>query len=292
MKTSRTKLRLIEAQADILGEGSTDITAHSTMLAQLGLPYRKPAGDTFERRSGPYALQLRSGSAMTSTGFQRMPIPYGSKSRLILLMLVGASVRLGTRHVPVEKTFTAFCRDTLGLDTSGRTLGLLKTQLSCMSCVIMTLAYDRGRTMDVVQGAIFSKLRVALQADPNQTLLWAEEITFSEAFYESLQTHRYVLDTRAIRSLSHSSRALDIYCWLAYRAHSLRKPTNIRWTSLLYQFSDTPKTASMSSFRQRFKTALKAALMVYPECRVEISRDYLTIFPSKPPIKRKVHTFG
>ena len=284
MKPSRTKLRLVEAQADILGELATDLTAHSTMLAQLGLPYRKPKGKIFERKSGPYALQLRAGSAMTNNGFLRMDIPYGSKSRLVLLMLTGAAVRLGTRHVPVDRTFTAFCRDTLGLDTGGKTLGILKKQLLNMSCVDMTLAYDRGESIDIVQGAIFSKLRVALQRDANQTLLWPDQITFSEAFYESLETHRYMLDTRAIRALSHSSRALDIYCWLAYRAHKLKRPTKIRWTSLLYQFSDSPRGASMTSFRQRFKTALKSALVVYPSCRVEITKTGLTIFPSKPPI--------
>ena len=284
MKDSSTNLRLIEAHVDILGELPREITAHSTMLAQLGLPYRKVDGKVFERRSGPYSLQLRAGSSLTTNGFLRQEIPFGSKSRLVLLMLTGAAVRLRTRHVPVDKTFTAFCRDTLGLDTNGRNLKILKTQLLNMSCVDMTLAYDKGKTMDVTQGAIFSKLSVALQPEANQTLLWPDEISFSEEFFRSLQTHRYMLDTRAIRSLSHSSRALDVYCWLAYRCWRLKRPTNIRWRSLLFQFSDNPKTAGLASFKRRFKKALQSALLVYPQCRVEIERDYVTLFPSKPPV--------
>lgn len=283
---SKTKLRLAEAHADILGELPKDLTAHSTMLAQLGLPYRRVEGGVFERHSGPYSLQLRAGSALTKQGFLRMDVPYGSKARLVLLMLTGTAVRLRSRHVPVTSTFTRFCRETLGLDTSGRTLGILKKQLLNMSCVSMTIAYDKGSSIDVIQGSLFSKLSLTFDAGIEQQLLWPDEVIFSEAFWESLQTHRYMLDTRAIQALTHSSRALDLYCWLAYRCWKLKKPTKIQWNSLMYQFSDHPQDSALRSFKQRFKTALKAALLVYPQCRVDVRRDYIILFPSEPPIKQ------
>jgi hypothetical protein len=283
---SKTNLRLVEAHADILGAHPDDLTAHSTMLAQLGLPYRKVQGGVFERHSGPYSLQLRAGSALTKKGFLRMDVPYGAKSRLCLLMLIGTAVRLHSRHVPVASSFTRFCRDTLGLDTGGKTLAILKRQLLNMSCVDMTIVYDRGSSFDVIQGALFSKLSLTFDAGFDQQLLWPDEIVFSEAFWESLQDHRYMLDKRAINALTHSSRALDLYCWLAYRCWKLKKPIKIRWSSLMYQFSDNPQTSAMRSFKPRFKTALKSALLVYPDCRVDLHRDYIVVHPSKPPVSR------
>jgi hypothetical protein len=283
---SRTKLRLVETHCEILGADPSDLTAHSTMLAQLSLPYRRVEGGVFERHSGPYSLQLRAGSALTKNGFLRMDVPYGTKSRLVLLMLTGTAVRLGSRHVPVSSSFTRFCRETLGLDKSGQTLGYLKRQLLNMSCVDMTIAYDRGGSFDVIQGALFSKLSLTFDAGVGQELLWPDEISFGEAFWESLQTHRYLLDKRAIQALTHSSRALDLYCWLAYRCWKLKKPTKIRWSSLIYQFSDNPKTSAMRSFKPRFKTALKSALLVYPGCRVEMHDEYIVLHPAKPPISR------
>ena len=149
----------------------------------------------------------------------------------------------------------------------------------------MRLAMSNLNEVAVFQGAIFDGMRVELPRDPRQRSLWANEIRFSPRFFESLRQHAVPLDLRAIKALRHSARGLDVYAWLVNRLWRLKKPTKVRWTSLKWQFGNPDQ--ELQSFKRAFKTALKQALMVYPEARVEIVRGGLKISPSAPAIPFK-----
>ena len=75
--------------------------------------------------------------------------------------------------------------------------------------------------------------------------------------------------------------AIDIYVWLAYRLHSLSKPTPLSWRALKTQFG--AGFAAMNNFKTKFVPNLKLAMAVYPEARVDEDSEGrgLVLYPSR-----------
>jgi hypothetical protein len=86
----------------------------------------------------------------------------------------------------------------------------------------------------------------------------------------------------ALRQINNNSMALDIYAWLAYRLHSLEKPTPITWTSLKQQFGNG--FTDIRNFRPKFIANLRLALAVYEGAKVDLDERGCTLYPAKPPV--------
>ena len=285
---NRVDLRLIEAREQIDQDiwGSSKVYNHS-FLCSTHLPYRRlpDSQRTWSRSSGRVSLQLTAGSLPDgSGGFTEVGLPYGAKSRLLLLHLCSQSVLNRSPRIDIKDSFTAFARD-LGVAINTRSLRDLKDQVARMSCMGMQLAKRHDTYLEVIQAPVFSKMEADYPRDSRQRILFPNYIEFSHEFYVSLAQHSIPLRKEAVRGLSHSARALDIYVWLAHRAWRVQKPTRIRWTSLCFQFGRPDQ--DFKGFKKAFKTALRQALYLYPECKCEIMDDEIggiLLKPSKPPI--------
>lgn len=283
---TRIDWRLIEARRDILANvwGNTPKLYNHAILCSVGLPHRAPPAGTrtYEKQSGSVSLQLSAGHAPTGHGgFQEVGLPYGPRARLLLLHLCSMAVKNKSPIVEVEDSFTAFARS-LGLGTCGKSLRSLREQVLRMSVVSMRLSKSNGIYIDTFQGNIFSKFRAELPSDTRQKCLFPSFVEFSHEFYSSLAAHAVPMRLEAIGALKHSSRALDIYAWLAHRLWRLDKPTKIAWTSLRFQFGT--RKQDIKSFKKMFKVALKQVLYVYPEAVVSVAPGGVLIAPSKPPV--------
>jgi hypothetical protein len=108
-----------------------------------------------------------------------------------------------------------------------------------------------------------------------------------EGFFESLRKHPVPIEEAAIGAISNNSMALDIYCWLAYRLHSLDKATPLTWSAVKAQFGAS--FSQMNHFRAKFLPNLKLAMAVYPQAKVEVDDDGkgLILHPSRPPVAPK-----
>ena len=97
--------------------------------------------------------------------------------------------------------------------------------------------------------------------------LWSDRIILSESFYKSLIEHPVPIDLHAIKTIMHSSVALDVYGWLAYRLHVLEQPKTIRWSALMTQFGIG--YTRLRKFRERFSEAQNSlcAFIPRPESR-------------------------
>jgi len=284
---SRTDLRLISARSQLAEPVWGDVPKlyNHALLCSVGLPHRNPGNSvrTYEKTSGGVSLQLSAGSTpRPGGGFVDVGLPYGAKARLVLLELCSLAVWSQSPVVEVEDSFTAFARS-MGFSTCGKSLRNLREQVVRMSVVGMRLAKSEGKYLDTFQGTIFSKFRAELPSNHAQTSLFPSFVEFSPVFYESLINHAVPLRMEAISALKHSSRALDIYCWLAHRLWRLNKPTTVRWTSLRFQFGN--RAQDMKSFKRMFKTALRQVLYVYPEAKVGVIPGGVKLQPSKPPIQ-------
>jgi hypothetical protein len=78
--------------------------------------------------------------------------------------------------------------------------------------------------------------------------------------------------------------SLDLYVWLAYRLHQLRKPTQISWAAIHGQFGTGFK--AVRQFKPRFVEALAAATAAYPEARVDVGEGAITLHPTRPPVAK------
>ena len=105
-------------------------------------------------------------------------------------------------------------------------------------------------------------------------------------FFEQLKKHPVPIEEKAISMISNNSMAIDIYCWLAYRLHSLTGPKHVTWKALHAQFGRG--LARLDHFRWYFCHTLELALAVYPGARVDIDGRGLTLNPSRAPVAPKV----
>jgi hypothetical protein len=76
-----------------------------------------------------------------------------------------------------------------------------------------------------------------------------EHVLLSNAFYDELRRHPVLVDRAAIRTLTTSPLAIDIYLWLAFRLHALSKETPVSWEKLWCQFGS--RAAALKNFRNR-----------------------------------------
>jgi|TARA_Y100000310_G_scaffold132057_1_gene131161 hypothetical protein len=257
------------------------------VLVQVGMPYRDPGEGTrsFTRSSGPYSLRMEAGALPRSSGgFVEVGLPFGPRARLLLLHLSAVAVKHQSPVVEISDSFTAFARD-LGLSTGGRNLASLRAQLNRMSVVSMRLAKHADGFSEVFQGSVFRRLVAETPNDPRQIPLWASEVEFSAEYFESLCRNAVPLRREAIQALKHSSRAMDIYAYLAHRLYRVEKPLTLSWSSLSYQFGDPGKPNRM--WKSAFKAALKQVLVVYPEAKVEPVYGGIVLKQSPPPVRRK-----
>jgi hypothetical protein len=287
MPTNREE-KLIQTRIDLTQRvfGDQPKLYNHAVLCSVGLPYRNPGDDVrvFQRASGNVSLRMEAGSMpRPGGGWEDVGLPYGSKSRLLLLHLCSEALFQKTPSLEVEHSFTSFARS-IGLNTSGRSLKALRQQIQRMSVVSMRLSQTYGNTVDVFQGSLFSRFQAQTPDDPDQLTFWTTNIEFSPEFYLSLKNNAVPLSKDALMALKHNARAIDIYAWLAHRLWRVKpdKPISLKWTTLRFQFGE--RNQEMRSFKKRFNDALTQVLCVYPRARVEKIYGGLQLFHSPPPI--------
>ena len=132
--------------------------------------------------------------------------------------------------------------------------------------------------------------RSTAAADPQQGELWEDRVVLDEVFWDALRQHPVPLRDAALRQLGNRSVSLDLYVWLAYRLHTLARPTPVGWAALRAQFGSGHREPH--TFRRDFRKALAPAAAAYPEARVEVGEDGVILYPSRPPVGPRLVAVG
>ena len=66
-----------------------------------------------------------------------------------------------------------------------------------------------------------------IEDDKAQGALFVETASLSQSFFDELKKHPVPVEEAAVRQIANNSLALDVYCWLAYRLHSLNEPITV-----------------------------------------------------------------
>jgi hypothetical protein len=275
---------LVDIAAEVLADDAQRIGISYAGFALTALPHKRLADDAvWEKRGHRVTLMVEPGRMRVGRAAQPKlyGVPYGARARMILLYLQTQSVRTGSREVELGRSMRDWL-GRMGMAVGGETARALREQASRISACTLKFFWDGEEGDGWARGAIISSGLRFRAAEGDQGSLWEDRVVLDEVFWRALRDHPVPLREAAIRQLRDRSMSLDLYVWLAYRLHTLARPTPIGWAALREQFGAGYK--QMFHFKAEFRKALAPALASYPEARVEVEEAGVILHPSTPPV--------
>jgi hypothetical protein len=294
----RKHLRLLNAAHDIAAQPlpkNDDLVFAAREFVQATLPHRQPRYNPPEwhRTNGNYTLSIQPGYATDPGTSKRscLGYPFGSIPRLVLFWITTEALRTRSPQLWLGPSLSAFMRE-IGLNPDNGGTGAkrsdarrLRDQLERLFRARISFEFNgidderrsrRFMNMDIAEGG-------ELWWDPkrpDQVNLFESWITLGRTFYEALIANPVPADLRALRALKSSPLALDLYTWLAYRAHRVTeadKPVRVTWKQLADQLGGD--YADPKDFKRFFRPALAKVLALYPKLHVELVYGGIMISP-------------
>ncbi|HYE49597.1 MAG TPA: replication protein RepA [Azospirillaceae bacterium] len=278
---SKEERRVIEIASEVMADESERLGITYSGFCLTSLPHRAIAETSWVRQAHKVTLVVQSGVDREG---QPVGVPYGSRARMILLYLQTRALQTNSREVELGRCMAEWL-ERMGLSVGGKTYRDVKDQANRISRAILQFFWDlpEGREARAKEGIVSRD--IAFGADGRQNELFPETVELSETFFRALKEHPVPVLESAIRQISNKSMALDAYIWLAYRLHSLDRPTKLSWAALYHQFG--AGFASQKHFKPEFTQALRMAVAAYPESRIEVdAKEGATLYPSPPPIAK------
>jgi hypothetical protein len=275
--------QVVEAAAAYMADEDAGIGFLYSGWCQAALPHRKLANDKGWQIEGErITLIVEPGMRKGPHGEpEPVGIPYGSRARLILLRLQSEALRTQSRDVELGRNLHDWLLK-MGIPIGGRSFKEVKDQTERISRCRLTFEIRRGNRVGLANQNIMDSAVFFESPNPSQGTLFAQHARLSQAFFDALNRHPVPIEEAAVRAISNNSVAIDIYAWLAYRLHSLQKPTPVSWKALKQQFGIS--FSRLDNFRTTFSSNLRLALAVYRDAKVEEGPAGLILHPSRPPI--------
>lgn len=285
-----TQMRLVEASLNIKDEDpdKDDIAYHHTVFCQTALPYRSVSDRVWERSNGHISLRVEAGSALhpEQRKWVNLPLPFGTKSRLILIYLDTYAIMNKSPSVEIENSMTAFLKKLQGYSPNGKELSAFRHHAAAVTGALFRFASAKDNRTFQVDTKIVTSFDLWFPEDERQKTLWPSFVRLSDEYYNTLKTHAVPLDQRAVAALQHNALALDIYKWLAQRLCRVnaKAPTFIPWPAVQLQFGQG--YTRLRAFRAIFLKTLKIVMTQYPRAKLHADEKGLVLHLSPPPIAR------
>ncbi|WP_158747766.1 replication protein RepA [Acidisphaera sp. L21] len=277
--------QIVDAAAGYMGSEDGEVGYLYSGWAQSSLPHKRIADDAvWQVRTDHVSLMVQPGFRPTATG-DAIPVgvPYGSRARLIFLYLQSEALKSNSREVPLGKSLHAWLKR-LDISVGGTSMAAVRDQAERISRCRMSFQIKQGsRTGLVNQNVLDASMFV--EDDSAQGALFIETAKLSELFFDQLKRHPVPVEESAVKQIANNSLAIDVYCWLAYRLHSLSEPKLVTWKSLHLQFGRGSRR--MDHFRAYFRKVLELSMAVYPGAQVATDERGVTLMPSRPPVSAR-----
>lgn len=280
--------RVVETGSAIMQDMPDRADFLHTILCQVGMPRRATPGRVFERSSGGASMLLEAGKLWTGRDWREVPLPYGTRPRLVMVHVSSEAIRTHSRQIPIGDSMKGFLI-TLGIDTNGGPRGgytMFKRQMEALAACRLMLGFTGKSRAVTLDAKPISRFDAWLHPSGDQRSLWPGLLELSQEYFDTLSAHAVPLDHRALSALKHSALALDLYTWLAYRLCRVRRSSGVKlsWEGLREQFGQ--EYADPRNFKKEFRQALRPALAVYPDARVEEVAGGLILKSSRPPLPK------
>lgn len=241
----------------------------------VGLPRKATNSRTFERRNNEHSIKIVAGELWLGNEWVQQPLPFGAMSRLLLMRISTMSITKESPVVDIGNSGREILKK-MGFGTGGREHARLWQHMHALAACEIRFGYN-GSTTD------FMRPIKKISSE------WDGRIILSDDFFTSLATHAVPLDQRALQHLAGSSFCLDIYVWLAYRLHRIKKGgLELSWYNLQCQFGHEYSTAGYKcghkDFAKEFTRALKKVRTVYPNANIDYLPSGLVLHNSPPPV--------
>jgi hypothetical protein len=262
-----------------------EIIFQHSILCQVCLPRRDPKdARTWEMQNGNTTLSVQAGYLPVEGG-KSVPIglPYGVTARLLFMGFVTEIVRrkedylkTGNRIIDLEKNMTAFIKR-IGLPVTSHYIKNVKTQILRLArsqwSFFLPVAANKGIIRDI---KLFEGLELWYPQDPEQGSLWATKAVPTKEFVEFCINHAVPMDERAIRNLTDSALALDLYYWLTQRLCRIEDKQGefVSWNALYKVYGES--YSSKDNFYKDFRKALDKVKAVYPKSATRVSEGACT----------------
>lgn len=288
--------KIIDAAVQIMENPETPPQEKAFLTRQLvlvTLPHSNP-GDVpiWTRKNGNVALSIRPGWDRKKN--KAIGYPYGILPRLLLFWINTEVLRNKSRRIELGNSLASFMHE-LGLSPTGGRWGTIPRLRAQMERLFRsTISFDQDLNIDGHSGSRWIDMQVAPKGElwwdhrePEKPMLFGSWIELGEDFYNAIIESPVPVDMRALRALSKSPMALDLYSWMTWRAFTVSKKGEkhfVPWTGLAQQLgSDYDR---IRDFRTKFMTALRKVMVVYPDLRVEKIAGGINILPSSAPSVR------
>jgi len=276
-----------------------DLGFIARVFAQMGLPHSDPGDHVriFERKNGIYRLKL--------TADDESHLPYGSIPRVLLAFVGTEAVRTKSREIYLGKNLSEFLRDRLQMHVSGGPRGTITSvREQAWRLFTCTVSVTVESSTDQEQYRRSNRMLIAEDIEmwsagkaKERAKFWRSRLELSQKFFEYLVERPVPIDWNAVRRLSRSSLALDLYFWLTHRMSYLRHQTTVPWFGPDSLFEQLGSDYQNDRFgRRAFRTKVIQRLIkicdpeVWPDCNVQSSETGLVLRPScthVPKIPRK-----
>ena len=270
---------LVEAAYQILGEESEGIGFTYSGFALTSLPHKEQIEKVWKREGHNLTLILQSG--IDRQGCE-VGLPYGSYARFILLFLQSEAVKTRSREIELGRSMQVWL-GRMGLSIGGKSYRLVKEQAKRISVCRLTF-FGGLDEREVLRNGAFVEGAITMAGTVDQLPLWKDQVRLDETFYRALCEHPVPMSEAALRAIGPRSMALDVYIWLAYRLHALKRDTEVSWAALHAQFGAGFKR--QRAFRAQFVESLDLAIAVYPDAKVSVEERGVMLRQSRPAIAK------
>jgi hypothetical protein len=283
MAVTKAERQAVDAAAFVMADEESRLGITHAGFAMTSLPHKRIEEGFWRREGHRTTLLVESGRHRNGS---LVGVPYGSIARLILLYLQTEAIRTGSPEVELGRSMKSWM-GRMSLTTGGKTYQLVTEQARRISACRLTFFSDRENGAEARHNGAFVQDAISLSgviSDETQPSLWQDRVRLDAGFWRSLQEHPVPIREESLKAIGTRSLAIDVYIWLAYRLHSLSKPTPVSWAAIHAQFG-----AGFRLIRQikpTFIEALQLALAVYPEARVDIEKEGVVLHPSPPAIPK------
>ena len=271
---------VIEAAYQVLSDDAERMGFTYSGFALTSLPHKPQESTTWRREGHNLTLVLQAG---VDRNEKSLGLPYGSYARFILLFLQSEAIRTRSREVELGRSMKVWL-GSMGLSIGGKTYKQVNEQARRISGCTLTFYADRTGMQIRSRGGFVKSEITMTGVIGDQPALWQDRVMLDEDFYRALSEHPVPVSESALRAIGPRSMVIDIYIWLAYRLHALKRDVDVGWPALYSQFGAGFK--SIKRFKQHFADCVALAVAAYPEARVSISSRGMVLAPSRPAIAK------
>jgi Plasmid encoded RepA protein len=272
--------QVIEAAYQVLSDDAEKIGFTYSGFALTSLPHRPQTEVTWRREGHNLTMLIQSGVDREG---EPLGLPFGSYARFILLFLQSEAIRTGSREVELGRSMRVWL-GSMGLSIGGKTYRQVNDQARRISGCTLTFYADRKGTELMRRGGFVDGAINMADAIDDQPSLWQERVLLNEEFFRALRDHPVPLSESALRAIGPRSMVIDVYIWLAYRLHALKRDVEVGWPALYAQFGSG--YGEIRFFRRHFIECLAMATAAYPEARLQLGERGVILRPSRPAVAK------